>query len=228
VRIACCSRVVLFQVCLIHVCTHTRMPSQGRAGGSRPAAVGRHALLGHRGSDERGAGRREGGTECVWVVTRRGAAAALLGWVHATAAGSRHVAGGRLASPGAATSTVHSIARWPGVRAAERVRRRSAPEGVAAGRRISRRGLVAWRHGRRRESRIWQTCRLHPTERCGVVRTSPERNAGAGRLPICARGRWPMLSPEAVSGRYRSTQTSGFVPPPHACKAGLGSSQTAT
>eukprot|EP00966_Prymnesium_polylepis_P330791 7386405-Prymnesium_polylepis.2 len=92
------------------------MPSQGRAGGSRPAAVGRHALLGHRGSDERGAGRREGGTECVWVVTRRGAAAALLGWVHATAAGSRHVAGGRLASPGAATSTVHSIARWPGAR----------------------------------------------------------------------------------------------------------------
>eukprot|EP00966_Prymnesium_polylepis_P050082 1159491-Prymnesium_polylepis.3 len=49
-----------------------------------------------------------------------------------------------------------------------------------------------------------------------------------GTRPTYRSGRWPMLSPEAVSGRYRSTQTSGFVPPPHACKAGLGSSQTAT
>ena len=59
--------------------------------------------------------------------------------------------------------------------------------------RISRRGLVAWRHGRRRESRILQTCRLHPTERCGVVRTSPERNPGAGQLPLCAHGRFSNL-----------------------------------
>lgn len=131
--------VTLIQACLVRADTHAK-PSAVQ---TRRRVAGMRADRG--GSDERGAGRRAGGTECGWVVMHgvprpRCSAESmprLRGADTLRAGGSRHRR---------RAGTVHSM-RAGRMRATERVRRRSAPEGVASGRADQPTrpgGLAAW------------------------------------------------------------------------------------